>query len=210
MIVQIVLLRPVIVLVGYVPEFHNWGGLFFDELNDLLRLSDLSKTENLRQVHHGRPQVFSTFSFQLRMLIRSWKRASLQICANIIFLLSGGHSHWKSCYQALCRKSSGMNGEELAVPFVNNLFMITLIKAREWQSCRGDVWNKTAIQLRSLISWFCQYIISDVSSSTRLSCLQRTTSAPVFIAFQRFVCYRSAGFRHQDAYIWHGIYWGKG
>lgn len=133
MIVQIVLLRPVIVLVGYVPEFHNWGGLFFDELNDLLRLSDLSKTENLRQVHHGRPQVFSTFSFQLRMLIRSWKRASLQICANIIFLLSGGHSHWKSCYQALCRKSSGMNGEELAVPFVNNLFMITLIKAREWQ-----------------------------------------------------------------------------
>ena len=25
-----------------------------------------------------------------------------------------------------------MNGEELAVPFVNDLFMITLIKAREW------------------------------------------------------------------------------
>lgn len=60
MIVRIVLLRPVIVLVGYVPEFDNWGGLFFDELIDLLRLSNLWKTENLRRVHHGRPRVFST------------------------------------------------------------------------------------------------------------------------------------------------------
>lgn len=125
MIVRIVLLRPVIVLVGYVPEFHNWGGLFFDELNDLLRLSDLSKTENLRQVHHVRLQVFST-AHAYKIMEKSFFTNMCQ------YHLS---SQWwpLSCYQALCRKSSGMNGEELAVPFVNDLFMITLIKACEWQ-----------------------------------------------------------------------------
>lgn len=128
MIVRIVLLRPVIVLVGYVPEFHNWGGLFFDELNDLLRLSDLSKTENLRQVHHGRPQVFST-AHAYKIMDKSFFTNMCQ------YHLS---SQWwpftlKEKLSSVCRKSSGMNGEELAVPFVNNLFMITLIKAREWQ-----------------------------------------------------------------------------
>lgn len=139
---------------GYVPEFHICGGLFF-ELTDLLSLSNLSKTENLRQVHHGFPQVFST-----ALLIRPWSRACLQTWANIIFLLSGGHSRWNSSYQALCRKSSGVNGEDLAVPFVNRLFTNTLVKAREWQRVhRIVVTCETKQQFNSgkLISGFCQF-----------------------------------------------------